>query len=313
MSNPNSNQKPEHINQKIQKLNDFAFSGYRLPVTGYRDLVVRVLVICCFLLIGVFYGNARSMDLEKIKVSFLAGDYDTTITQGEKLLSITREDSPGLDELYYIMGLSYLKQGHYLRSSDIFQIILNEFKNSKFTDEARMGLGDSYFLTGDYPAAEGNYKQILKDSPKTTVRPLVYYRLSQCAAKTGDTQAAADYLNKLRLDAPLSLEVKSELVPEASAAAQPAASQAVSAPAPEAGAPPEIYYTVQVGNFSRKNNAENLKNKLVQKGYPAYMEESSIRGKPSYCVRVGKAKERQQVLELEKKLTRAGYPTKIFP
>lgn len=279
-----------------------------MPYRLKRFLVCWSLLLFCGIALSM--RATYAMDLEKIKVSFLAGDYKTTIEQGEKLLSVTAEDSPGLDELYYIMGLSYLKEGRYLRSSDIFEIILNEFKGSKFTDEARMGLGDSYFLTGDYAAAEGNYKQILKDSPKTTVRPLVYYRLSQCAAKTGDTQAAADYLNKLRLDAPLSLEVKSEPALAAPAAKTPAASETAAGSAEPL---PEIYYTVQVGNFTRKSNAENLKNKLVQKGYPAYMEESSIRGKRSYCVRVGKTQQRKEALELEKKLSRAGYPTKIFP
>ena len=196
-----------------------------------KIIVCWSLAFCC-LAFGA--GTSYALDLEKIKVSFLAGDYKTTIDEGEKVLSATGEDTPGLDELYYILGLSYLKDGKYLRASDIFEIVLKEFKESKFSDEAKMGLGDSYFLRGDYPAAEGNYQQLLKDSPKTTVRPLVYYRLSQCAAKTGNIQAAADYLNKLKLDAPLNLETKSE-PPTTTVSAE------------------QIYYTVQVGNFSKKN------------------------------------------------------------
>jgi len=55
-----------------------------------------------------------------------------------------------LDELYYLLSLSYLKDGNYLRASDIFEIILREFKGSRFKEDALLALGDTYFLRGDY-------------------------------------------------------------------------------------------------------------------------------------------------------------------
>ncbi|MBI5555805.1 MAG: SPOR domain-containing protein, partial [Elusimicrobia bacterium] len=59
--------------------------------------------------------------------------------------------------------------------------------------------------------------------------------------------------------------------------------------------------------------ANNLKQRLIREGYPAYMEEANFKGKTSYRVRVGKLRLRQEILTLENKLSREGYPTKICP
>lgn len=263
-----------------------------MKIQNFKFLVSAFILTSCFLN-SAFLAQSHALDLEKPKAYFLAGNYNAAIEEGERALSSTREDAPGLDELYYILGLSYLKDGRYLRASDIFEIVLKEFKDSKFSDEAKMGLGDSYFLRGDYPAAQGHYLELLKNSPMVSLRPLVYYRLSLCAAKLGDTQGAKDYLDQLRQDAPLNLETKLAEFP------QPAQA--------------EVYYTVQVGTFSKKANADNFKDKLIKEGYPAYIEETNLQDKISYRVRIGKMRLRQEALDLEQKLSRQGYPTKIFP
>lgn len=248
---------------------------------------------CLFLAANLLFASeCLALDLQRVKIPYLVGDYKTAIDEGESMLAGSKEDAAGLDELYYTLGLAYLKDGRYLRASDIFEIILKEFKESKFKDEAKMGLGDSYFLRGDYSTAQAEYMDLLKKSPKTGLRPLLYYRISQSASKLGNTQEAQDYLNKLRQEAPLNLEEKPGQYPEAAA---------------------DFYYTVQVGTFSKSANANNLKNKLTNDGYPAYLEELIIKGKVSYRVRVGKVRQRQEALDLEKKLSRQGYPTKIFP
>ena len=70
---------------------------------------------------------------------------------------------------------------------------------------------------------------------------------------------------------------------------------------------------MQVGAFSKKVNAENLTQKLIRQGYPAFMEEALSQGNLTYKVKVGKLSTRQEALNLEKKLAQEGYPTKICP
>lgn len=247
---------------------------------------VLIFLFCLFTVIPQVFA----LNLDKARLYFLNGDYGACINEGEKILAAAG-NSKDLDRLYYLLGFSYLKEGNYLRSSDIFEIILKEFKKSSFREEAKLGLGDAYFLRGDYNKAAGYYKDLLNDNPRTRFAGTLYYRLSQCAFKTGDISAGQEYLSRLKKEFPLN--------PETIASKDLAAGV--------------NYYTVQVGAFSSRQNALNLESKLIQQKYPAYIEESSFRGQPSYRVRIGKFASRQEALNLAERISREGYPTKIYP
>ncbi|MCX5713505.1 MAG: outer membrane protein assembly factor BamD [Candidatus Omnitrophica bacterium] len=132
--------------------------------------------LCVFLTLGLFLAHASDLDLDKVKIYFLNQDYKLAISEGEKILANAGNSTKGLDELYYILGLSYLKDGNILRASDIFEIILNEFKVSNFKEEASLGLADTYFLRENYNEAQARYNKLLNDNPKTRLITPIYYR-----------------------------------------------------------------------------------------------------------------------------------------
>ena len=253
---------------------------------------MRKIILFAALAIAVFCGNVYSRDLDAVKLNFLKGDYKAAILEGEKILACSKNFA-GCDELYYFMGLSYLKDGNFLRASDIFEIIIKEFPESHFKEKAKLGLGDAYFYLGDHTKAKGFYMELVNANPGAGLKPSLYYRLSQVGLKEGDNAFAKEYLDKLKHEYPLSPEAKADN---------------------ELLSSPEIYYTVQVGSFSNSSNASNLTQKLTRDGYPAYLEELKVDdAKTTYRVRVGKFNMRQQAEDLEKKLSQEGYPTKIFP
>ena len=267
---------------------------------GILDLVGSIgsiwiwdFILFCALLFG-FLPNAYALDLDKAKAYFLSGDYNSAISEGERLLA-GYSSAANSDELYYILALSYMKDGNYLRASDIFEIILKEFKQSSFRDEATLGLGDTYFLRGEYDKAKAYYQELLNINGRGKLVPSAYYRLSQCAFKQGNSAEGKEYLNKLKEGFPLN----PELILNRDLCFLPD--------------PSDFYYTVQVGAFSSLENARRLTDKLVQGGYPAYLQELDSPGKPSYRVRVGKFKLRQEAAEWNDKLTQEGYPTRICP
>lgn len=69
------------------------------------------------------------------------------------------------------------------------------------------------------------------------------------------------------------------------------------------------YFSVQVGCFSKKDNADKLRDKLIDKGFQAYVHQKSA--SDLFRVRVGKFNGSAQAERLEKKLQAAGYPTKV--
>jgi len=248
------------------------------------------------LFVFMLAANVYALNLDKVKVNFLNGDYQAAISEGEKILAHSRH-APDLDELYYLLGLSYAKEKNYLRASDIFEIILKEFKTSKFKDKAKLGLGDTYLFQGDLDKAQDIYQELLQMNPQSALRPQVYYRLSQVAFKKGDPQLGRDYLDKLEKESPQNIETKlnQDLLTWAES-------------------PAGVYYAVQVGVFSSSINAKNLTEKLVQSGYPAYIQEASAAPQEKmYRVKVGKLTTRPEAEALKNKLSQEGYPTKVCP
>lgn len=256
-----------------------------------------ILLIVCILLFG-YCPLSYALNLDKVKINFLGANYPAAIKEGEKLLAQGNTGSENMDELYYLLGLSYLESGNYLRASDIFEIILKEFKFSLFKDEARIGLGDSYFKKGDLDRARAQYLLVSDLGKGGKFQAAVYYRLSQLEFKKGNTSEGKDYADKLKSGFSSSLEarINQELCPVINT---------------NSGV--EVYYTVQVGSFSRSANADSLVRKLVNKGYPAYSELNSSGSKPLYRVRIGKFARRLDAVTLEKKLSQEGYPTKVYP
>jgi tetratricopeptide (TPR) repeat protein len=274
---------------------------FKLGMTNKHNIFIFILVsLCLGVLVSGILNAAYALDLDKVKANFLSANYAEAIKEGERVLAASSASSENLDELYYFLGLSYLKSGNYLRASDIFEIILKEFKNSLFKNQALLGLGDALFLKSDYALAAGKYRELLNFKNSKDLLPGLYYRLSRVSFKQGQTEQATEYLNKLKKDFPQSLEARldRELFPPPAAPSQPSL---------------VFYYTVQVGSFSNKANAGNLVKKLLGYGYPAFMEEGVSKDKINYRVRIGKFKSRSEAQDMDKKLSKQGYPTKIIP
>jgi tetratricopeptide (TPR) repeat protein len=243
----------------------------------------------------LFCNLLFAAEVGRVKACFMQGDYRGAILEGEKLLG-SNIDKQHSDELYYLLGLSYLKDGNYLRASDIFSIIINEFKDSRFKDEATVGLGDSFFLQGDLTDAKKCYSGLLKSNQSTKLKAQLYSRLSQLAFKQGDTAEGKKYADKLKSEFPLSPDSMLN-------------NDIYTLPGKT-----EVYYSAQVGSFSSSVNANNLASILVKKGYPAFVEEGASKGKDRiYRVKVGKFSERKEAARINDKLIREGYPTKICP
>lgn len=277
------------INSKSQVSSSKQITNTKFQFVEKRYFSYWLLFVLWCLVLGIS-ADSYALNIDHVKAAFISGDYKAAILEGEKILADSGKDY-NVDELYYILGLSYLKDGNYLRASDIFEIIINELKNSRYKPEAKLGLADTYFFRGDFLRAKKAYLDLELDKEAARLKPVVYYRLSQCEAKLGNTNPAKDYFDKLNREFPLNAESGLE----------------------SCSLSRDFYYSVQVGSFLSKTNAENLLRQLERKGYPAYIQEGISQGAAIYRVRSGKLATRQEAAELGSKLSGEGYPTKICP
>jgi len=240
--------------------------------------ITMVIVLCA----GGYLACAAALDA--VKAPFLSGDYKTAIKEGEDIMA-TPDQPENARELYYMLGLSYLKDGNYLRSSDIFEILLKEYPGEPYHKEALLGLGDAYFLNGENEKARVWYEALLAYDPQSKLALIAKERLGRISVDEGNTAQAKEFLK----DLPVNL-VDSDL-----------------------GTQTVGVYSVQVGSFSREANAKRLMNKLISQKYDAFLTSNESEKEKTYRVKVGHCQERNQAEEIRKKLTEDGYPTRIVP
>jgi len=246
-----------------------------------------------FLIFFIIPAIARAADLDELKVDFLRGNYRRVIFETQA--QVDRTDTAGAEELNYILGLSYLKEGKLEQAQDCFKRILGASSN-KFKALASLGLADAYLTAGRFGEAQDIYAKLITDDSNSSQKAAILYRLSQLEFKKGNIQQGNDYLFKLRRDFPLSPELRLD---KGLSLITPLVS-----PVKDTGE-----YSVQVGFFTNSSNANNLKNKLLAGNYPAYLEDSGA----GYRVRVGRFKSQKEASDLEGKLSKEGFQTKICP
>ncbi|MFA5350967.1 MAG: MiaB/RimO family radical SAM methylthiotransferase [Candidatus Omnitrophota bacterium] len=208
----------------------------------------NILAAACF--VFLFFNNALALDMDKVKINFLSGNYKAAISEANRLIS---EDHYSC-ELYYFLGLSYLKEGEYQRAADSFKIVINNFKETKFKEESRIGLADAYFLSGDFNNAGNIYRELLIDNPKTKFKDQVNQRLSGIELKkegyySVQVGSFSNYNNAKNLT-------------------QKLISSGYSAYIEESGSLANRTFKVRVARLSTLRKAGELARELSNQGYP---------------------------------------------
>jgi tetratricopeptide (TPR) repeat protein len=249
-----------------------------------QKLKVNFIILAIF----VFPVISSAANLDVLKTDFLQGNYRRVILEAQA----GHFNIQGGDELSYLLGLSYLKEDKLEQAQEYFQRILSK-PISKFKPQAALSSADIYLIKGQFQKAEDIYNKLLEDSPGTSLRAGILYRLSESGYRKGNKEQHNEYLLKLKREFPLSLELRS-------AKGMPRSEPFLN----EIGE-----FSVQVGFFVKSLNAVNFKDKLLAMGYAAYVEGSSA----GYRVRVGRFKTQAEALDAENKLSREGFSTKLCP
>ena len=241
-----------------------------------------------FLFVNPAYAEREAPTWPYVEKLFLEGRYDRVTYEADKLIE-TRAVEPG--EAYYIKGLSYLKLKKFSEARNCFENVISKFPRSKKIFDANVGIGDSYLLAGDMNSAVKAYNQILSRFTDNKNIAVVHSRLSEYCGK--NTSAA-------------------RAVPEAQAAPKGEKTNIMPKnlpPSPVTQA--KDYFSIQVGSFKNRKNAERLAHKLSGAGYDSYMEMPLSQSDNLYRVKIGKCKSKEEAMSLAAKLKRQGYSTRI--
>lgn len=276
-------------------------------------LLILVLMLgCC----AVVYSSTiiAPSGLSAVKIMFMESDYKGAIKKGESLLSGAAKQEQWLDELYYYLGLSYMKTGAYMRAADIFAIIINEFPESAFHEQSYVSVVDSEVLSGDYETARKYAEEFLKKYRKSSYRGKVKERMVVIDSKLrGQNKALAPKTSAEQRPAPV-YEKKAPAIAPSKKYETGDLQLLLSPEVLEQSASSSGVFAVQVGAFSSKQNADALANKLSLKGYKVFI----ITAHPSekhtvYKVRVGGYATKAEAASAARVLSQRGYPTKILP
>ena len=251
---------------------------------------MRKLTWIFFIGIVIFSAQSvRALGLDDVKKSYVEGDYIKVIEQTGALKgrSYMLSRDP---ELLYLEANSYLALGDTKKARHCFKTILLG-KSLRYKDKARLGYADSYLLDFEFSKAKKEYEAGLKEANDKELIPLWTLRLGQVSKKMGQWSNARMYLKRVQARYPDSPEaqIAKDILKE------------------------DSFFTVQAGSFLTHENANELKDELKQKGFPAYVKQVKEAGAPYYRVRVGKFNKREDALDVKNRLGIQGYSTYIIP
>ena len=235
-----------------------------------------------FTFMAMFLPPVFAGPLDEAYKSYLGEDYEEAITKAKSVSTN--------DESLYFLGLVYMKMGNYPQSREYFLTLMQSYPRSGLYQEASLKLADTYFIEGDFSKARASYKEVEKKYPASDYRPIIYLKLAQVAEKEGQWDEKKKYLSLLKEKYPLTNELAVTDNDEAK----------------------EDFFTIQVGAFSSRKNALNLRNELSAK-YDTYLVEEKKENYTLYKVRLGKFKVRKEAEKIWGRLVKQGYPARIYP
>ncbi|MCP4650904.1 MAG: tetratricopeptide repeat protein [PVC group bacterium] len=247
-----------------------------------------VLVLLCLFCSNVF-AYTFSSNAREIIAAILQGHYRDAL---DKCYALEYEAAGVVKgEALYLQGACLMQRSDYKEARDAFKQAL-PFIEGDLVIEAYMGIADTYFEQYTFKDAISIYEQLLVQYQDSDYEAMLYYKVGKAHQKLSEWVKAEQYFEKLKKKFPDSFE--NELVARNSTGGN--------------------FFTIQVGSFTNKPNAQKLHNDLKNKGYEVYITDLQINGHKVYRVRVGKFVSRIAAEYAENRLrNQESLPTHMFP
>ncbi len=235
------------------------------------------------------------------KYSFLNGSYSITSEQTKEFQKRFGQ-SVFLPEMLWVSGSSYLITGYRDRAAERFRRILEEFPQSVWAPWALLGLGDLLFSAQEFEQAISQYKRLIDSYADSDVLPLALISLCWSFLETKEVENAYLYYNFYKDRFPSGILEQGELI----AKIRTEFSEKIKEEKQEKQKKQEkrkgAEYTIQIGIFPNKNQAEKEFKRFQSLGYTTGILELTKEGATSWRVEVGIFDSEKRAENLRKKL-----------
>lgn len=248
-------------------------------------------IICGLSLFLLAPAPAAQASLSDVEAAVMNKDYEQACVLASQVLKESAKPQERVQAEYYL-GLSQLRMGQYAEARKAFEIVMHASPDQELYDKAGLGLVEGLYMPGFYKDALKEGEALLRKSPNSQSKSLIYLKLARANLKMTQWQKAREYLQKIIAEFPQSFE----------------------APIAKGLLEEKEYFTVQVGSFLDRAKAVRLTEELKARDQYAYIvETASAEGKTFYRVRVGQMASLGDAQTLKSELSRLGYPTLIYP
>jgi len=188
------------------------------------------------------------------------------------------------------------------RAVKLYKQIIQQYPNSKFTDDALLKVAQYYYALGSYVSARQYVDNMVDQFPDSPLVPEAKYLAARCLIVTGYYISAEQELKEIikkYSKSPFKTYAKEEL-------------SSIDQLSKQDNNPPRFYsavtnsdqqaesreskgkYTIQIGAFSDRINALRQKDIYSQKGYLVTLESRYVNGNLLYLVWVGEFETEEQ-------------------
>jgi TolA-binding protein len=248
-----------------------------MPRVSFNRITIASLIICLCL-------GAQDID-EAIRL-FNSFQFDRARVIFNEV--VKNENTPRIAEAYYYLGRLSLAPDSAI---SYYRRVIVSYPQSRYADISHLEIAKINIARKDYENAILTLSELLRKFPDTGVKDEALFWLGVSYISGGQKEQGQTILTRLRTDYPKSVwsERALNIVPS--------------------GETPGIkteYYTIQVGSYRNKENAEVYASELHDAGYTVQVVEASVKGNIYYRVWVGKYSTLEEAKAFSEKLKASG-------
>ena len=244
-----------------------------------------------YVFFAVLLANASAYaagPMENGETYFLKGRYGLAASSYKKALTYDINDNNRAN-CWYMLGQSYLMMGEFKKAREAFVKVTSKYSKTEWLPWAYIGIGDAYYHEKKYSSAVTYYKKAMASKFMAMHGSTVYYKLAKSYRALKQTSKAKTYENIIRNKYSDSLESRITMQSKGNSGSARSASSSKR-------------YAVQVAYSTRADFAHDCSRKFKRKGYDAYVEVTSYKGKTRYKILVGRYKSKEAAEFLLKKI-----------